>query len=305
VPGSKIWINLGGGDGGDVAVDTSTMAGNGQSIRYTSSQTLLSFVRTVWDASGSLLSSVGLNYKDPTTGLKKNTVGDLIIPQFKTTVELNAINPERLILGAANFPYESVNKGDSITQLDDDDVGTIDLPVNGNGDPIAYGGMIGGSPNEALLYVGSGSEVFVRTAAASDLVAKSFPGATVRDIVLDPDDGTISFVVDDAGDVYMGTNTGGTWTKITGNLTGLGATDIRSIEFVPGTTDDSVVVGTNTGVFRAKGSDSYTTWAKVGTAVPNALVYDMDYAATDDVLIAGTLGRGAWKLSNASKKINA
>ena len=34
--------------------------------------------------------------------------------------------------------------------------------------------------------------------------------------------------------------------------------------------------------------------------LPNALVYDLVYNQQDDVLVAGTLGRGAWTFPNAS-----
>ncbi|MDX1409102.1 MAG: hypothetical protein R3330_13230, partial [Saprospiraceae bacterium] len=41
---------------------------------------------------------------------------------------------------------------------------------------------------------------------------------------------------------------------------------------------------------------SFGTWLKVGTGLPNAPVWDLDYDLTDDVLVAGTLGRGAWTI---------
>jgi len=41
-------------------------------------------------------------------------------------------------------------------------------------------------------------------------------------------------------------------------------------------------------------------WMRLGKALPNAVVMDLHYDATDDLLLAGTLGRGAWTLRDAS-----
>jgi len=38
----------------------------------------------------------------------------------------------------------------------------------------------------------------------------------------------------------------------------------------------------------------------LGDNLPNAPVYDMVYDVTDDVLVVGTLGRGAWTVPNFS-----
>src|SRR5262249_49923221 len=56
------------------------------------------------------------------------------------------------------------------------------------------------------------------------------------------------------------------------------------------------------GVFATKMS-SVGTWFKVGVGLPGGHVGDMVYNATDNVLLVGTLGRGAWLLSNASQNI--
>ena len=38
-------------------------------------------------------------------------------------------------------------------------------------------------------------------------------------------------------------------------------------------------------------------WEKVGPQIPNAQVTDIDYNPTDDILVVGTLGRGAWSIT--------
>ena len=38
------------------------------------------------------------------------------------------------------------------------------------------------------------------------------------------------------------------------------------------------------------------TWGQIGTGLPNAPVWDMEFDPLDLVLVVGTLGRGAWLL---------
>ena len=41
------------------------------------------------------------------------------------------------------------------------------------------------------------------------------------------------------------------------------------------------------------------TWTVLGKKLPHGFVLDLHYDSTDDVLVAGILGRGAWTLPNA------
>ena len=40
------------------------------------------------------------------------------------------------------------------------------------------------------------------------------------------------------------------------------------------------------------------TWTRLGENLPHVQVFDLHYDYTDNVLVAGTLGRGAWTLTN-------
>ena len=39
-------------------------------------------------------------------------------------------------------------------------------------------------------------------------------------------------------------------------------------------------------------------WTPLSTGIPNALVQDLHYDYTNDVLVAGSLGRGSWTLTS-------
>ena len=285
-PGGKVWDFLSGGDGGDVAVDNITLAGSGQSIRYSSSQNIGGFRRTVWDQNNNLVSTA---FPSLTV-----TSGSPLAPAFVTPVELNAINPTRMVIQGSNHTYESLDQGATLTQ-----VGTNVSNFFVNQNAIAYGGMQNNIANPDVLWVGSFSNVFFRSTAGALAPTASDPtNQTIHDLTIDPDDWATAFVIDQ-DQVFRTTNSGATWTDITGNLMSIAGASIQSITYVAGAMTDALVVGGNLGVFTMLTS-AIGTWTEVGSNLPNVLVYDLDYNAADDVLVAGTLGRGAWTLPNAS-----
>jgi hypothetical protein len=287
--GSKIWRLVSGGDGGDVAVDNITLAGLNQSIRYSSSQNLGDFARETYDANGVLIPNGRVEPALTVVG-----GGAELVEQFVTPVELNAIDPRRLVIGGSNSVYESFNQGDTITEING---------PGANRNAMAYGGRSGGVNNLDVLYVGAGapdSGVFLRTTAGGALApTAALPaGATaIRDVVLDPDEWRSAFAVD-SNQVFRTTNAGASWTDITGNLQQLGAGDFNTTVYIAGATNDLLLVGTNAGVFVSFSSSGFTSWSKLGSGLPNVLVADLDYDVADDVLVAGTLGRGAWTIGN-------
>ena len=80
---------------------------------------------------------------------------------------------------------------------------------------------------------------------------------------------------------------------------------MRTIEYISSTTFtalDAIVVGSSQGIFASISSD-FTDWFELGGDLPNVPVWDMNYAPTDDILVAGTLGRGAWTFSNPAANL--
>lgn len=290
--GGTTWDSIHTADGGDVAVDDTTVSG--QSTRYSSFQYLGNFRRREYDSSNTLLTEV---FPTLTTSPPDQA---LLIP-FLTPVELNATDQMRLVIGGCNAVYESFDQGDNLTQIPG-----LSNPTCGMGgifgpeqNAIAYGGRSSGVGNKDVLYVGSRSAVYVRTTAHPTPLswATSYPGTgVISDIVLDPDDWRTAFVVDPTK-VYWTADAGSTWTDITGNLTDTGLQTAAYIKSIP----DSLVVGGRMGVFELTLPPiSPFTWAELGAAsLPNAPVWDLEFDATDTVLVAGTLGRGAWTMQIA------
>jgi Ca2+-binding RTX toxin-like protein len=183
-----------------------------------------------------------------------------------------------MLLGGSNAVYTSTDGGANIT------------PITGPGaNRVAM--TYGASDNIDIVYVGSGSDVFVRTTAGGNLVSTGAPAtSTVTDVLVDPTDSMTAYAVD-ADQVFQTVNGGTTWTDITGNLID---TDLRTIAFVPGTPDE-IAVGGRSGVNHMR-TDSVGNWGTLAAGLPEVLVFDLDYDPTDDLLVAGTLGRGAWVL---------
>src|SRR5262249_13037134 len=140
--------------------------------------------------------------------------------------------------------------------------------------------------------------------------ALPFPGGAVTDIVLDPDDFKRAFVID-RNDVYMTTNAGADWTKITGFLPRKEIRDLRTIELVKTAGHEVLLVGGQGGVFRTIDPQFLSVWTEFGAGLPNVLVTDLHYippaanpAQGGDILVAGTLGRGAWTLASAKAQLD-
>ena len=123
--------------------------------------------------------------------------------------------------------------------------------------------------------------------------------ATVVSVVMHPQDANIAFAATNVA-VFMTTNGGGLWTNITNNLPTLNPLTLRSLEFVTSAAGNALVVGSLNGAYSATQAAGFADWTKLGTDLPTAPVYELQYSSVDDVLIAGTLGRGAFKLKNAS-----
>lgn len=277
--GNARWQSVTTADGGDVAVDD--FGTPGQSTRYASNQNLGNFRRRVYDAGNQFISQTF-------PALTVVGGGAALTRSFKTPIALNGVTATRLIIGGANSVYESLDQGATITEI-----GPGIVVNNSDRDPIAYGA----TGNADMLYVGSGTEVFIRSVAGGALTqSATYPGAAaVCDIVMDPAAPLTSYVID-ATTVFRTTDGGATWTNITGNLLALTPGNILSVTYSTSNADGSVVVGTANGAFIAPGP-AFNVWSAVASGLPRAPVYDVEYDAADEILVAGVLGRGAWTVS--------
>ena len=291
------WSDLLQGDGGVVGVDDLSTAN--RSIRYTSFQNFGFFNRTTWNASNTLLSQTQVALRLPAQGNQTLFQVDGNI-RFYQPFELNAIDPTRLVIPTANL-YESTNRGDALT----DRTGFTGFFING----VVYGGRYRGVDSPGLIYFGVGSTIRYRSGDGQPITTLSaYPGSSPIDLTVDPQNSRRLFVLDNAQRVWATFNAGASWTNVTGNLQGLapgGTPSFRTIAFVGNSTnyDDAVLaVGGYGGVYSIQSpglAGTRPVWSKFGEGLSNAVVTDLRYNIPDQVLLAGTLGRGSWTLNLA------
>ena len=288
---AKQWVSLTTGDGGDIAIDNIQLAGSNQSVRYSSYQYLNVFQRTVWDSSGGLVSA-SFPALAPTAG------SSAIVGAFRTPVETNSVAGGRLLIQGSNSLYESLDAGTTVTAIG---VNRGNSSIFSNA--IWYGGTQNNVANPDLVWAASGSDVFLRTSGTGSVTQTDGDPTTdeIRDLAVNSRDWANAFVIDD-NQVFQSTNSGNTWGDITGNLLTL-VSDLRSISFVASEFGNYILAGTNLGVFAAAIS-ALGTWSKLGSSLPNAIVFDMEYDVSDDILVVGTMGRGAWSLTNVNSVLD-
>ena len=280
VPESFVWQSVSTADGGDLAINDT---GSPEiSVRFSSNPQLRLFRRRTYDRTVGFISEV---FPD----LRVVDGGALLRPQFISPIALNNVSPTRLVIGGLNSVYESLDEGWTISE--------VGPGIIAGRHSIAYGA----TGNADMLYVGAGDRMYVRTAAALSPLIQSttYPGTgtnrRVEGVTINHSNPQNAFVID-ASNVYRTGDAGVSWTNITGNLLTLNPGALSSVAMSTSNPDGSVIVGSDKGVFISPGP-LFTTWIPLGTGLPRAPVFDLEYDPTDQILIAGLMGRGAWTIN--------
>ena len=277
--GNATWESVSGGYGGHVAVDASSQPRT--SIVYSSFSGLGAFRKRTYDPNGTLVDE-SFPALTPLDGDPR------IAGQFFTPLALNSVDSNRLAFGGTNGVYESLDQGETVSLVS---------PLRASA--LVYGGESVGTANSEMLIFGAGNQIYARTMGDGDVsIMPGYSGNDVRDLVARSNDYRSVFAIDGEC-VYFSSNAGDTFADITGDLA---SSELRSIEYVdlPGRSIDAVLVGGQDGVFLGF-TDALGEWEELGaTTLPNAPVLDLLYNIEDDVLVAGTLGRGVWTVSGLS-----
>jgi hypothetical protein len=125
---------------------------------------------------------------------------------------------------------------------------------------------------------------------------------------MNPDDYKNVYVVDSNGSVWGSTDEGVTWEDHTGDLLKK-ITQPQTIEiFSPpvgkGNKNDKdlvIVVGGIGDVLSIHPKLHEKIWTTVAAGLPHAFFYDLHYNAACDMLVVGSLGRGAWTTTGPFK----
>ena len=93
-----------------------------------------------------------------------------------------------------------------------------------------------------------------------------------------------------SGHVFKTMDGGQTWTNVTGNLPD---NPVNSLQLDP-SDGQTVFAGTDVGSFVTH--DGGAHWSLLGTGMPRVAIWQQAYDPTRGLLVAGTHGRGAWKI---------
>jgi hypothetical protein len=130
----------------------------------------------------------------------------------------------------------------------------------------------------------------------------SFPNRFIQGLVVDKDHPEHAYVVFSGfsrlwtstfsageGHVLQTTDSGASWTDISGNLPDAPGNDLVM------TANGGLVVGTDIGVFYSPTNGG--TWYRFGIGLPNASTNDLQLSPDGSYILAATHGRGLWTIS--------
>ncbi|WP_262694096.1 beta propeller repeat protein [Kordiimonas aquimaris] len=278
--GANRWPTVTGGDGGVVAV--APFGTSGGTVRYSSYQYLGGARRMFFAANGAHLGTQRMSLRSaPGTSRK-------LSPQFYSPIQTNRGDPTRLLIGGSNMVWESFDRGDTVHPISPSGVQVNSVAA------VAYGAD--SSPD--YFYVGSSQDVFVRTRpypASMRRASRIGTGESITGLALDPATPDIAFAVC-FGSVHQTIDAGRIWVDLTDDLFTVGARVIRSVAWCGNVGGGMLVVGTNSGIY-ALDAPGLAGWRLLGADLPSVPVMQLQYDDASRVLLAATLGRGAWTMT--------
>jgi len=149
-------------------------------------------------------------------------------------------------------------------------------------------------PNDDnVIYAAVNNSLYKSTNAGASFnsVGSSYP-ENITSIEVDHENGDRIYISTrfSTGQVFISEDGGLTRTDITYNLPNIGKNDIAD---QPQSSDGAIFIGTTLGVYRlAYGS---TTWETYMNNLPNVNVRDLEINPNDNIITAGTFGRGIWQ----------
>ena len=282
--GSNVWTYINGVDGTQVAIDPE----NDQNVYIAYDDSIYKSTTGV-DGAFTFLTNLDIT-------------PNLASPSPITSLVVDPLNSNRILAVNASGLYQSLNGGTSWRYL------------NVSGSLVAaatYQGKFTTDPGFPLvtdqgtstyvpntLYVANGSTVSVTKNAGLSWLTRGpnfgITPTTIEDIIVDPTNEDTAYVVvnqtktgaPDVGSVYMTTNAGQSWSKLT--TTGLPKLPAWSLVLDPRT--DTLYLGTDNGVWDL--TSGATSWAQLGTGMTNVQVKSLQLNQALNTLTAGTYGLG-------------
>ena len=190
-------------------------------------------------------------------------------------------NDPTIIYGGFSDVYRSADGGGSWSNLGSDGRGALAIGTD--------------DPSRLYAAFGSGIQMSANTGGSWTTVTGSWPGLTITFIAVDPNDAQRVWITlggyTSGQKVYESTNAGTSWTNISGTLPNIPALSVAH-EDTGGAPMDAIYVGMDVGVYY---QSDVTAWQLHETGLPNTPIYDLEINETNQIIIAGTFGRGLWE----------
>ena len=274
------WTLVQQGDGGRVRVDQSSP----NTVYHTFFYANYAFLERSDDG--------GATWTGKVNGINTRDNGNFY-PQYV----MDPSDSKRLLLGTDRI-YETTDRADNWT--------AISSPNSNGWSTSAIVDQIAIAPTDPkTIYAATGgdfsstADLFVTNDDGKTWTKISIPGASDHfgAIAVDDTDKKTAYVArdyfDDAthrGRMFKTTDSGKTWTDISGNLPNI---PVHSIVQIHQGGLDVLVIGTDKGVFATY--DGGTNWSSFKPGLPNVQVTELVYNATTNILAAGTYGRGMYE----------
>jgi hypothetical protein len=294
----QAWTEVAGGDG------TLVRADDANGYRYYSSQ---GFFLTRRNPNGTLTRPAGT-----INGTALSLMGN---GAFIPVMALNQADTGVMLAGDRfGGLYVSTDQADTFTAI-----GGVGGPVTGIPGVVsaiafgttqirnaAYVASVDPSTGAATI-----SQSFDVTSNGGNFTPTNFAGSEVFALAMDPNNPLIAYAVTKDG-VFQTLDAGVNWANITGTLSAQfqqgGLLQIASAALFTNNTvtsaDDVLLVGGYGGVYAYRVGQAPAggvgPWLKFGGGLPNVLVTDLHYDALADTVVAGTYGRGAYRMTAAS-----
>jgi len=148
-----------------------------------------------------------------------------------------------------------------------------------------------------IMFATSSSSVFKSTDAGATWtnVTSGLPSRTITSVSVHPTNSSIvmlTFSGFGTSKVYKSTNGGSSWLSVSGNLPDTPVNDLLIFTNNPASTN-TYFAATDIGIFLTENDG--TNWFEVSEGMPNTVVMHLDYSSSNQMLRAGTHGRGVYE----------
>ena len=149
----------------------------------------------------------------------------------------------------------------------------------------------------SIMYATSGGNIFLSTDGGATFTNKTsgLPSRTITSVNIHPSDeniAVITFSGFSTNKVYKTTNMGNTWVSIFGNLPDSPVNDAFIYTYDP-LNPNTYFVATDVGVFLTQNDGA--NWVELPNNLPNTVILHLDYSPSNQMLRAGTHGRGVYE----------